>query len=82
MSYFHNVALWAEQSINSTVLCISSHFKCQDQSSTSQGLYWAADYIIKMLNVKQEHVFPSTPGTQLIENIAIDHQMRLVCYEF
>lgn len=41
MSYFHNVALWGVQSINSTGLCISSNFKCRDQSSASQG--WKAE---------------------------------------
>lgn len=61
MSYFYNVALWGVQSINNTALCISSHFKCQDQSSASQGLHWAADCIIKMLSGKQGPVFPSTP---------------------
>lgn len=61
MSYFYNVALWGVQSINSTALSISSHFKCQDQSSASQGLHWAADCIIKMLSGKQGPVFPSTP---------------------
>jgi len=60
MSCLHSMALWGVQTINSTYVCISSHFKHQDQSSASQGLYWAADYIIKMLSVKQGPVSPST----------------------